>query len=216
MNPHHMAFPLTRHLRNIGFALLASAFLWAPATGHAALISNITYNVPAGTFAPGALPTGFITGGTVGFQAINPSGVSTPVAIYSVDDAPSFSVTRLRLSGPSGVISFLNIARFGLIASHVTPGSAFLVGTGIDFQVLHIGDVKATIYDASYARLTVKLSAYFYTGFLRMRGPGFSGVHVFSLGNEVRTVVPEPGSGLLLAFGVTGLATAVRLRRWRK
>jgi hypothetical protein len=40
--------------------------------------------------------------------------------------------------------------------------------------------------------------------------------HPFSLGNEVRTVIPEPGTGTLFGLGLVGLgAAATRLRRRR-
>ena len=199
-----------------GSALLAAAFLMAPAMGQAASISRITFDVTGGTFGLFTTATGAITSGTVAFKSVSPSGVSTPQSNFG--GSPVWSLSKLTLVGPSGYFKVLSGAAFAVQSSFVRPATRFWFGKGT--VSAKTGPSPAAAFSGltymfgkvRYVTVTTRPIA---IGTVNIAAAG--GAHTFTLGNEVQTMttIPEPGAGLLLAFGLTGLATAVRLRRRR-
>lgn len=189
--------------------LTAAVGLSYPAT--AAQITQIQYDVTSGTYS-GPQLSGAITGGSV--TVTFPSGpVSTPGNVSSIALAVSLSgaagafqlaITPTGLSGGFAGNPFNAFFYYLISASPVGLSGASPVASVTNGSL----DYRVGTYASPY-KSTVFLKG------LTTQGGSFH--HVFFIGNEVRTVVPEPTTGTLLGLGLLGLAGAAsRKRRLRK
>ena len=170
----------------------------------AAPLLSVSYEVEGGTFF-GPNSSGHVTGGTMSFKSVGyPTPVATPCSGVCV------KLTQFSLTGPSGSFRLTLDAVFRH-NDHLSPrGQAGdRIGDGFFFsdEVFGSGLVDLTF---SYYRRHGNVG--FVDGYTFI-GRAFR--HTYELGNEVRTYVPEPGTGMLLALGLAGLAGSVRLGRKR-
>ena len=145
------------------------------------------------------LAGGTITGGTVSFRL---PGVSAPISVIPSPTTPSVytpaTFTRLTLTGTNGNWTAL----FGSL-----PGRGTVCCDG------------ETQYVVGYGRFSAISGGSTVTGFaLGLSGPSLLPLQVgriprdgfglgfrFTLGNEVQTVVPEPGTGALAVLGLLAI-----------
>jgi hypothetical protein len=174
----------------------------------AAPLISVSYDVTGGSFN-GPNSTGPITSGTVTFVPTTP--ISTP--FFS---AGQFDI---KLSGPSGTFRMIGskIAKLYALGSpnqiYVEPGGPALqqVSSG-GFPVTN--ELKGLVFHlyGGFGLDTGRIRGYF-----KCCAPcpdcGIPFGHPFEFGNEVRTFVPEPSTGLLLGLGLSGLGVAGGARR---
>ncbi len=189
-------------------------------------ISQITWDVTGGAFV-GPSSSGPVTGGTLTFL---PAGgvVATPVvsvnhqghgfALSLTGPSGSFQmnfpatiftanvdhICNLSLSGFSG---FAHPSPYVTFSTWVTSGGTAVSALGGQLYFYLAGGVgSGSVFPAIYNYISI--SSY---------STAFAS-HTFTLGNEVRTVVPEPGTGLLLYLGLLGTAVVghTAARRGRK
>ncbi len=174
-------------------SMAAVVFALALSAGQAtaAQITRISYTVTGGLFS-GPQSIGPISGGSLVYTAPAPY-VSTPVY------AGRGRSVSLFLTGPSGFFSIVfpslpsSPIRVDLTASYAFFSGQALVGfqSGTkSYAAQRVG------FDASY-------SLFDYDANVSDAGQLF--VHDFTIGNEIRTLVPEPSIALLLGLGVLGL-----------
>ena len=198
--------------------LVAACFLTLLA-GHAqaAQVTSVSYTVTGGTFS-GPNLSGAITGGSVTYNAPSPY-LSTSTRCFGLGDCGS--IVSLVLTGPAGTWSLL--APLQIATATIYP-TVFLGGflRGFYNQNKQAANFQSGASVLSGAIISTAFArAGYYTpniGAIRYSGtsPGMS--HAFTIGNEIRTVVPEPGIDALLSLGLLGLAAggATRARRRRR
>jgi hypothetical protein len=201
---------VTRHRARIlplfspGISALVPLLLALGGDAAAATI-QISYDITGGTFK-GPNSTGSITGGSLSFLTVG--------ANLSAGGGPG-RLTKLTLTGDKGSFKFFGSAGFAGTAAFTMN---FVSLTEKKSQPsIRTGTVDR-LADYQYDGVSVTYGAG--TGGVKGRIGGASGVHFthsFTVGNEVRTLVPvpEPGTGFLLGMGVTVLAAAGRLGRSR-
>jgi hypothetical protein len=213
--------------RDLGYVRTACAVFALTMTAgqvSAAPLANISYDVTGGTFS-GPNSTGPVTGGTFRF---------TPTAVHPYMTNPPYSIVyygtvRMVLTGPSGYFdiqapvvtgsifamvggAFRSMGGFPIIGvSGTTPpfgGTVTLFSGG--FQALYRTDL--VLGSVHSARVVVRGTT--------APGPIAFATHYFTIGNEVRTPIPEPGTAGLLGLGLLGLtgfaSACARARRSRR
>jgi hypothetical protein len=211
----------------------ATAAATFPLSAGAALISKFSYTVTGGTFN-GPNSTGPITGGSASFTPQEPIDTATPATRVSVR-----GTINLTLNGPSGFFRLFprpGSAAVGLRSHHTIPFAStrfwWSASTGHRFGA-RTGLASASLIDrlpvgyaggASVLPHCSGLPCAGLSGIARVAVGAYRRAPLLydfaTLGNEVRTVVPEPttasllGLGLLaLAFGGGGAAGVRRMRR---
>ena len=189
----------------------------------AALIAQISWQVTGGTFDFDGIMSpakGAITGGSLLFMA------------------PAGGIESTSASGYGGSWNVILSGLSGFFEMSLAPGSGFISITTTGFYGAFRGVPVAasgpnpTALVANqilsptggfYGYLTYNLSA---TGYRQGYVVGYTGndgmlfTHSFTLGNEIRTVVPEPATATLLGLGLlvlgvvaAGGGTSAQLRR---
>jgi hypothetical protein len=187
--------------------VIAVVFIATPGPASAAPLVSISYSVTGGDFN-GQFSSGPITSGAVTFTPAVPT--STPFASYQS------GIWNLTLIGPSG--SFL--AALAASAIVFSPAHTFNIYTAAAFQPL-----GSVLSNGNLATTGWQFFTFGATGFTnQVRGLipccapcpdcGTPGLHQFEVGSEIRTFVPEPATGALVALGlvVVGLMGGIRAR----
>jgi hypothetical protein len=197
-------------------SVLVLMFTLVAGPAGAASITQIQWDVTGGTFG-GPNSSGAISGGTLTFI---PAGgvITTPVT--SVNHAGH--TFQLNLTGPSGSFQMyfpatahsygrdhlydLSLSAFSAFAhpapyitasAWVVSGGASVSVPGAYFYVAVAGGLgSGSVFPAIYNYISSGSYSTFYAS------------HIFTLGNEVRTDVPEPTTGLLLYAGIFGVIAA--------
>ncbi len=185
-----------------GFVLIVSVVsLTRPA--EAAQITSFSYTVTGGAFF-GPNLAGPITGGSMTYSA-PPPFLSTPGSCIAVGACGS--IASLILTGAAGTWSLLAPLQGGIIVTG--PGTAS-IGFGVS---LVVPATASAVFRSGGVTATVFLTrvAHFFGSTVYVTRAGGPYYHTFTLGNEVRTVVPEPGTAALLGLGLLlGLAGGSR------
>lgn len=184
----------------------------AASPASAVQISQVSYEVTGGTF-DGALSSGAITGGSAVWTVPGGYGVSTPVTT----SGGYAGLLQVILTGPSGYFRAtwdafglrINPTRFGASGASLTVGVR--TGTGSDLVSVFVGGFG---YESPLSQ----------SGLVRDYTRPYYAVdkfgHSFEIGNEVRTIVPEPSTATLLGLGLIASAAvgscAARARRGRR
>jgi hypothetical protein len=200
-------------------ALVAACFLTLlAAPTQAAQIVAVSYTVTGGTFS-GLNLSGDITGGSVTYNA-PPPFLSTSTRCFGLGDCGS--IVSLVLTGPAGTWSLLAPLQVATASIYPTVfHGGFTRGfynqnkQAANFQS-GASMLSEAIISTAFARVTYSnnnIGAIRYSG----TSPGMN--HAFTIGNEIRTVVPEPEPGItaLVSLGLLGLLFAWRGQRelWR-
>lgn len=202
-------------------ALVAACFLTLlAAPTQAAQIVAVSYTVTGGTFS-GPNLSGDITGGSVTYNA-PPPFLSTSTRCFGLGDCGS--IVSLVLTGPAGTWSLLAPLQVATASIYPTVfHGGFTRGfynqnkQAANFQS-GASVLSGAIISTAFARATYSnnIGAIRYSG----TSPGMN--HAFTIGNEIRTVVPEPEPGIaaLVSLGLLGLLlrgrASARARRSRR
>jgi hypothetical protein len=204
-------------LRIAALAVLLG-FIASPVS--AATISKITWDVTGGAFG-GPNVGGAITGGSLTFTPATGT-LATPV--YNQNHKGH--AFNLILNGASGSIS-VNFAGKGTDVSsyagndHINTinALAFVAHAHPAYPSIQSG---GTTLSALFAYFGVSINSGVGTGYLSnyiYTSAYTSYLQTFTLGNEVRTLVPEPGTAMLLGLGLAGLGLTASGRgaiAWRR
>jgi hypothetical protein len=196
-------------------AALGSVVWLAVAPVAHALPVRISYTLTGGAFG-GPPAVGPITGGSL--------SVLYPGATNTVSFFGTLSITRLLVTGPSGFVSWAvppalqGIPGLGSFTANKHVVKAVLntgfsgpffsaTGKAAPFPATLLGN-PSLILDAvtGNGSATARWTAYTAGGTI-LGQP----THLFRVGSEVRALIPEPGTGLLLGIGLTALAAVTRV-----
>jgi hypothetical protein len=188
---------------------ITSFMAFAPSPAAAAVVTHIHWDVEGGLFTGSSLAHGPITGGAIGWT---PPGGSINLTTTNAAGGGTWTVI---LTGPSGYFR---------LGGPSYPGGGVVswsVGSPNSFQVAVLDAVEVHPNPGRFCRFIT--GTCFFSG-LGGPGPTMKGFsHYFTLGREVRTVVPEPSTGTLLGLGLGflglgggGGGIAARARRVRR
>jgi hypothetical protein len=169
----------------------------------AAPVSSISWTVTGGNFN-GPASFGPIAGGSVVYT---PAGGSISTPAFSVNPAGSLAI---KLTGMSGIFAAtINTPLSGVTISskavYITPlfwdytlnplptnysGMYSLTRAAARVFAL-LGSGTGSVFGNAFATTTMGTAAYF--------------MHNFTIGNEVKTIIPEPATGSLLGLGLLTL-----------
>ena len=201
--------------RRITAIAICFAGLMASPSGAAAIGVRFTYQIVSGTFNAGMFASGAVTGGTASFFV--------PGATNTVAGAGTATLTALRLTGPSGFFSLLSPLPGPYITWSALNEATFTVnGTQPARYLTGVNETSAAVKTGSISFAPLRPGggnrywAIAATGDYVAHFGGSSGAETPGLGAEVRTLVPEPGPGLLRWAVVTTLAAAGTIARRRK
>ena len=182
----------------------------------AAPFSSISYTVTGGTFN-GAYLTGPVTGGTLvytlqsGYYAVShcPGSCLPATMFLSLRNNSQTFTARLTLKS-------LTVNTLVFAAADGTVGIPPISGMSGGAALFAVHFTASAITGSGSGHVAGQAGI--------VTGPAFSFTHIFFIGSEVRTLVPEPGTATLLGLGLLGLGcvaggggvTARALRRRRE
>ena len=184
-------------MRSLRLALLilvfAAAAPGAPPAAAAPLLS-LSFTVTGGTFSGPAL-TGTITGGSVRYAAPAPY-LSTPAPCFTLGACGS--ITAFTLVGAAGTFQLLSPA---LALAYINPGTATVGFTSLMYtnpNPIRFRSGTLTVSTPLDWLAAQDNSVYGTYGIVLQFGlTATIRRHQFTIGNEVRTFVPEPTRGMI-------------------